>query len=135
MNLYNLLLEREKTSNPIRVCLIGAGKFGTMYLSQASRTPGIIISTIVDLNPSQAKQACIRSGIGETNITDNTISAISSENVDLVIDATGSPEAGITNALACCEHGKDIIMVNVEADALAGPLLAEKARQSNGSSF
>ena len=49
MNLYNLLLEREKTSNPIRVCLIGAGKFGTMYLSQASRTPGIIISTIVDL--------------------------------------------------------------------------------------
>ena len=60
MNLYNLLLEREKTSNPIRVCLIGAGKFGTMYLSQASRPPGIIISTIVDLNPSQAKQACIQ---------------------------------------------------------------------------
>ena len=131
MNLYNQLLEREKNRNPIRVCLIGAGKFGTMYLSQASRTPGITISTIVDLNPSQAKQACIRSGIGETDITDNTISAISSENVDLVIDATGSPEAGISNALACCEHGKDIIMVNVEADALAGPLLAEKARESN----
>jgi predicted homoserine dehydrogenase-like protein len=131
MNLHNLLLERDKNKNPVRVCLIGAGKFGTMYLSQASRTPGIIISTIVDLDPSQAKQACIRSGIADTHITEDTISAISAENVDVVIDATGSPAAGIANTLACCEHGKDIIMVNVEADALAGPLLAEKARQAN----
>jgi predicted homoserine dehydrogenase-like protein len=36
--------------------------------------------------------------------------------------------AGIRHALACCEHGKHIVMVNVEADCLAGPLLARRAR-------
>ena len=44
-----------------------------------------------------------------------------------MIDATGIPAAGIRHVLACCEHGKHIVMVNVEADALAGPLLARRA--------
>ena len=50
--------------------------------------------------------------------------------VDIIIDATGSPSAGIRHVLACCAHGKSIVMVNVEADALAGPLLARRAEQA-----
>ena len=130
MNLHRLLLERDATGNPVRVALIGAGKFGTMYLSQAGRTPGIHIAALVDLDPARAEAACTRTGIGETFITDDAMAVIASDDVDVVIDATGSPVAGIAHALACCEHGKHIVMVNVEADVLAGPLLAERARQA-----
>ena len=130
MNLHRMLLDREAAGNPVRVALIGAGKFGTMYLSQAGRTPGIEIAALVDLDPARAKAACARVGIGEPLITDDAMAAIAGDDVDVVIDATGSPAAGIAHALACCEHGKHIVMVNVEADVLAGPLLAERARQA-----
>ena len=55
---------------------------------------------------------------------------IAAPEVEIVIDATGSPAAGIRHVLACCRHGKHVVMVNVEADALAGPLLARKAREA-----
>jgi predicted homoserine dehydrogenase-like protein len=130
MNLHRMLLDREAAENPVRAALIGAGKFGTMYLSQASRTPGIEITALADLDPARAKDACVRANIGEPLITDDAMAVVASDSVDVVIDATGSPAAGISHALACCEHGKHIVMVNVEADALAGPLLAERARQA-----
>ncbi len=63
-------------------------------------------------------------------MTDDTASVIASPEIELVIDATGSPSAGIRHVLACCEHGKHVVMVNVEADALAGPLLAQRARDA-----
>jgi predicted homoserine dehydrogenase-like protein len=130
MNLHSMLLDREATGNPVRVALIGAGKFGAMYLSQAGRTPGIQIAALVDLDPARARDACTRAGIGAPLISDDAMAVIAGDDVDVVIDATGSPAAGIAHALACCEHGKHIVMVNVEADVLAGPLLAERARQA-----
>jgi predicted homoserine dehydrogenase-like protein len=130
MNLHSMLLDREAAGNPVRVALIGAGKFGTMYLSQAGRTPGIQIAALVDLDPARAKAACARAGIGAPLISDDSMAVIAGDDVDVVIDATGSPAAGIAHALACCEHGKHIVMVNVEADVLAGPLLAGRARQA-----
>ena len=48
--------------------------------------------------------------------------------LDVLIDATGSPPAGIQHATAAIEHGKHLVMVNVETDALVGPLLAERAK-------
>ena len=63
-------------------------------------------------------------------MTDDAAAVIASGAVDIAIDATGSPAAGIRHALACCEHGKHIVMVNVEADCLAGPLLARRAREA-----
>ncbi len=130
MNLHRMLLDREAAGNPVRVALIGAGKFGTMYLSQAGRTPGVEITTLVDLDPARARDACARAGIAAPPITDDAMAVIAGGGIDVVIDATGSPAAGIAHALAACEHGKHIVMVNVEADVLAGPLLAERARQA-----
>ena len=143
MNLHRLLLQREADKKPLRVGLIGAGKFGSMYLSQARRTAGIHLVAVADLDPPRAKQALLHVGweaaqLGASSfeaaaknrttiITDNSAAMIASPHVDIVIDATGSPSAGIAHVLACCEHGKHIVMVNVEADALAGPLLARKA--------
>jgi len=144
MNLHAMLRARADANNPVRVGLIGAGKFGTMYLSQAARTPGVQIMAIADLDPERARAACARVGgldpsaatfedarkSGNTHLTDDSMALVAADGLDVVIDATGSPAAGIAHALACCENGKHIVMVNVEADVLAGPLLAERARQA-----
>jgi len=118
MNLHSMLTAREQDGNPLRVGLIGAGKFGAMFLSQVNRAPGMHLVGIADLNPAGARESLKRVGWQEDH------------HIDIVIDATGSPAAGIAHVLACCEHKKHIVMVNVEADALAGPLLAQKARDA-----
>ena len=146
MNLHSMLQARAADAKPLRVALIGAGKFGSMYLSQARRTPGIHLVAVADLSPARAKAALLSVGwseeqlaaksldearrSGTTLLTDDTAAMIASDAVEIVIDATGSPAAGIHHVLACCKHGKHIVMVNVEADALAGPLLAQKAREA-----
>ena len=144
MNLHAMLGKRADDNNPIRVGLIGAGKFGTMYLSQAARTRGVQIMAIADLDPDRARAACARVGgldpsaasfedarkTGNTHLTDDSMALVAADGIEVVIDATGSPAAGIAHALYCCENGKHIVMVNVEADVLAGPLLAERARQA-----
>ena len=146
MNLHRLLLERAADQKPLRVALIGAGKFGSMFLSQVRRTPGLHLVAVCDLAPQRARESLQRVGwpaeqyaaaslgaarkSGTTFITDDTLAVIKSDDIEIAIDATGSPAAGIRHALACCEHGKHIVMVNVEADALAGPLLARRAAQA-----
>jgi predicted homoserine dehydrogenase-like protein len=67
---------------------------------------------------------------GTTCVSDDALRAIEAAETQLVIDATGHPPSGIRHALACCKHGKHVVMVNVEADALAGPLLAQRAREA-----
>ena len=146
MNLHHLLNARLAAGKPVRVALIGAGKFGSMFLSQARRTPGIHVVAVADLDIRRANESLARTGwdaahyrarsldeacrSGTTCVTDDAAGAIVSGAVEIVIDATGNPAAGIRHALACCEHGKHIVMVNVEADALAGPLLARRARSA-----
>ncbi len=133
MNLHSLLLAREAAGNPLRVGLIGAGKFGSMFLSQALRTKGLRIARIADLSPTRARDALLRVGWSADRlpaIGEDSDALIASDDVDIVIDATGSPAAGIRHVLGCCTHGKHIVMVNVEADALAGPLLARRAREA-----
>jgi predicted homoserine dehydrogenase-like protein len=146
MNLHSMLAARSQDGNPIRVGLIGAGKFGAMFLSQVIRAPGMHLVGIADLNPDGARESLNRVGWqpdqyvasslenaaknGTTHIIEDSLALIASDRIDIVIDATGSPAAGIRHVLACCEHKKHIVMVNVEADALAGPLLAKKARDA-----
>ncbi len=48
----------------------------------------------------------------------------------MIVEATGNPIVGIHHALRCFYHGRHLVMVNVEADALAGPLLARRAREA-----
>jgi predicted homoserine dehydrogenase-like protein len=146
MNLHSLLQQRASNNQPVRVALIGAGKFGSMFLSQAPRTSGLHVTAIADLNPARVAESLARVGwprersaarsiedaikTGATVITDDAMSVIASPHIEVVIDATGHPTAGIAHVLACCAHKKHIVMVNVEADALAGPLLAQRAREA-----
>ena len=146
MNLHSLLQQRQAEGRPVRVALIGAGKFGSMYLSQARRTPGIHMLAVVDLAPERAHASLARVGwppeahgaksldeaarTGTTAVIDDAMAAIAHPATEVVIDATGHPAAGIAHVLACCEQGKHIVMVNVEADALAGPALAARAKSA-----
>jgi predicted homoserine dehydrogenase-like protein len=146
MNLHRLLQDRAAEGRPVRAVLIGAGKFGSMYLSQAQRTPGLQILAVADLAPERARASLARVGwnadrygarsldeavkAGTTFVTDDVARAIAHPATEVVIDSTGSPAAGIAHVLACCEQGKHIVMVNVEADALAGPLLARRAKEA-----
>jgi predicted homoserine dehydrogenase-like protein len=146
MNLHRLLLARAAEGRPLTVGLIGAGKFGAMYLAQAKHTPGIHMVGIADLAPDRAKASLARTGwaparfaapsfaaaakSGATFVGDDAMALIAAPEIGIVIDATGNPAAGIRHALACCREGKHIVMVNVEADALAGPLLAQRARDA-----
>ena len=144
MSLYAKLAEREAAGRPVRIALVGAGKFGTMFLSQAARTPGLHVVGVADLAPERARQNLARAdwpherfdarSLSEaldrrtTWVTDETAALMAHPAVDVIIDATGQPAVGIAHALAAIAHGKHIVMVNVEADALAGPLLAARAR-------
>ena len=135
MNLHRLLKERESRGTPLRIGLIGAGKFGSMYLSQVRHTPGMRVTAIADLDSARARDALRRVGWSDSAISSLSFfsdarALIGQRDIDIVIDSTGSPAAGITHVLACCEHRKHIVMVNVEADALAGPLLAQRAREA-----
>ncbi|WP_075220430.1 NAD(P)H-dependent oxidoreductase [Acuticoccus yangtzensis] len=132
MFLYQKLLARA-LERPVRVCLIGAGKFGSMFLSQVPTTPGLDVVVIADLKPDGAKAACRAVGwdqsfVAATTFTDDTAAAIARDDVDVVIEATGHPAAGVAHARAAFRSGKHVVMVNVEADVLAGAALAREAR-------
>ena len=143
MNLAAKLRARAEAGRPVRIGLIGAGKFGSMFLAQAPRTPGFHVAAIADLSPRRACEALERVGWlreqyqaasiadavkrGATFVTDDAAAMIAASGIEVVIDATGHPPSGIRHALLCCAEGKHIVMVNVEADVLAGPLLARRA--------
>jgi predicted homoserine dehydrogenase-like protein len=133
VNLHAKLVEREAQGQPLRVGLIGAGKFGSMYLSQVRRTPGVRLTAVADLDEARARASLRRVGWSDGELASvayvaSGLALIGRDDVEIVIDATGSPSAGIAHVLACCERRRHIVMVNVEADALVGPLLARRAR-------
>lgn len=146
MNLYAKLLARQQAGQPVRVGLIGAGKFGSMFLAQVRHIPGMQLMGLADLSPDRARAALTATGWdvaaalapdfaaalrdGTTCITDDPEAMIAADGLDVIIDATGIPGAGIRHALLAARHGRHMIMVNVEADVLAGPYLADQFRSA-----
>ena len=144
MNLHSKLIEREAAGKPVTVGLIGAGKFGTMFLSQARLTRGMHVAGVADLDVARARSQLKTAGWPDgayaakslddahkahtTVVTDSAQSLIADPCIEVIVEATGVPGAGIHHALRSIENGKHIVMVNVEADALAGPLLARRAK-------
>ena len=106
-----------------------------MFLSQAPYTKGLNVFTICDLNIDKAKKACREVGWSEDQInniifTEDFEKAINDDEVDVVVEATGHPSSGIKHARTCFKYGKHVIMVNVEADVLAGPSLSAEANSA-----
>ena len=144
MNLYAKLQQRK--DNPLRVGLIGAGKFAAMYIAQVPKTPGVHLVGIADLKPDYAKQNLARVGwqaqqygagsldqalkTGQTHLSDDWQKLVAHPGIDIVIEATGNPPAAVEHALAAFRNKKHVVMVTVEADAFCGPLLAKKAAEA-----
>ncbi|HYF09232.1 MAG TPA: Gfo/Idh/MocA family oxidoreductase, partial [Acetobacteraceae bacterium] len=143
MNLHRMLAKRAEAGNPVHVAQIGAGKFGSMFLHQARRTPGMQVLGIADLSVPRARAALERvhwpAGsydaasldeavrTGGTHLTEDAMALIADPRVEVVVECTGDPAAGLRHARHAIAHGKHVVMVNVEADVLAGPLLAREA--------
>jgi predicted homoserine dehydrogenase-like protein len=145
MSLHAQLQQRAADGQPVRIGLIGAGKFGSMYLAQVPRTPGVHLVAIADLNPAAARtnlgrvgwnlaqsaaespQAAIKTGA--TWVTDDWRAVATHPQIDIVVECTGNPIAAVEHCLTAFEHGKHVVNVTVEADAFCGPLLARKAAE------
>jgi predicted homoserine dehydrogenase-like protein len=146
MNLHAKLLERAAQGRPLTVGLIGAGKFGTMYLAQVPNTPGVHLAGIADLSVDNARTNLQRVGwsaerycapsldvalkTGTTHVGENWEALVAHARIDIIVEATGNPIAAVDHALAAFAHGKHVVMVSVEADAFCGPLLAQRAQQA-----
>ena len=144
MNLSSMLHERAERGHPVRIALIGCGKFATMYLTQALNTRGIQIVGIADLDPGRAMRQLATAGWeaeryqardaaealvnGTTWLTDDAAGLIAIDELDVVVEATGIPAAGISHCRRAIAAGHHVVMVSVEADVVAGPLLAKEAR-------
>ena len=143
MNLYAMLRARAAQGKPLRVGVIGAGKFAAMYLAQVPKTPGIHLAGIADLAPANARtnlqrvgwkpEACSAASLDAavagqtTHVGDDWLALVSHPDIDIIVEATGNPAAAVTHALGAFRNGKHVVNVTVEADAFCGPLLARRA--------
>ncbi|MEU4895806.1 Gfo/Idh/MocA family oxidoreductase [Streptomyces sp. NPDC044780] len=146
MNLHSLLARRTRESGPIRVGVIGAGKFASMFLTQAVGAAGLHVVGVADLDVDRARSALHRTGwpaeryaaasfdealrTGGTHVTDSADDLIDVPGLEVVLEITGNPIAGAHHAGRAIEAGCHVVMVNVEADCMIGPVLAEKARKA-----
>jgi predicted homoserine dehydrogenase-like protein len=146
MNLYSKLQQRAAAGKPLRIGVIGAGKFGAMYIAQVPKTPGVHLVGIADLSPSAAKENLARVGWdaeryaagsldkalkeNRTHVGEDWQALVSHPQIDIVVESTGNPPAAVEHALAAFANGKHVVMVTVEADAFCGPLLARKAAEA-----
>jgi predicted homoserine dehydrogenase-like protein len=146
MNLYAKLREREAQGKPLRLGVIGAGKFAAMYIAQVPRTPGVHLVGIADLNPANAKANLDRTGWTaaqygagsldaalkerRTHIGEDWRALVAHPAIDIVVEATGNPVAAVEHALEAFRQRKHVVMVTVEADCFCGPMLAKKAAEA-----
>jgi predicted homoserine dehydrogenase-like protein len=139
----------ESTGKPIRIGLIGCGEMGTDIVTQCQQMTGITVAAISELNLDRGRQALKIAGRsdddgatadsagafaaavegGKTALVTDAQMICTSEHIDVVVDATGKPAVGAEIGLAAMEHGKHLVMMNVEADVTIGAYLSHEARR------
>ena len=146
MSLYRKLLHLQETGTPIRVGMIGAGKFGSMFLAQVRKLPGVQIVGIADLSierarsnlefigwPADALNARSAEDAAKTGgifLTEDALALAASPFIDVMIESTGDPIAAVNHIVSSFDHGKDVVNVTVEADSYCGAGLARRARDA-----
>lgn len=141
------LKERAESGRPIRIGLVGCGEMGTDLLSGVAQMDGLVVGAVSTRTPSRVLQAA-ETAYGEKghakevkNTTDMTMAMeqgliaatddldlmLKNELIDVVVDATGYPEAGAEIGIKTLENNKHLVMMNVEADVTIGPYLKHEA--------
>ncbi|MCT8991268.1 NAD(P)H-dependent oxidoreductase [Chelativorans sp. SCAU2101] len=143
------LAEREASGKPIRIGLIGSGEMGTDIVTRVTHMRGIVVGGIAEIKPEaalkaveiaygepgHARQAGSAAAVtqamesGRIAVTEDAGLLIESGLIDVVIDATGVPAVGAEIGLRAMEHGKHLVMMNVEADVTIGAYLKSEAER------
>ena len=144
------LARLEADGNPIRLGVSGAGWMGSGFLAQVAQVPGMEVAVLADADSESAWEAFLTRGVerehieeasatgpamdalrvGKRVVTGSYVLAAQLDDVDIVVDVTPSPASGAETAYACIQHGKDVVMVNIEADVTVGRILNQMARQA-----
>lgn len=145
------LLKLQDEGNPIRVGVSGAGWMGSGFVAQVAHVPGMDILVLADEDTQAARKALIASGIdnediveadqpgkamdalraGKRVVTGSYSLAPQIDMVDILVDVTWSPAIGAETAFASIQHGKDIVLVNIEADVTVGRILHKMANDKD----
>jgi len=143
------LAARAEGGTPIRIGLVGSGEMGTDIVARVAHMTGIEVGAISELNLPNARKAVdiaygdadrARSvttqdemhhaiGDGRIAITSDVSLLLNSGMIDVIIDATGIPSVGAEIGLSAMEHGKHLVMMNVEADVTIGAYLRHEAER------
>jgi predicted homoserine dehydrogenase-like protein len=144
------LEKRAAAGNPIRVAVSGAGWIGSGFVAQVAEMKGITVPVLADQDTGAAFRAFVATGVepgdiveastpghasdalwaGKHVITGDYTLAAQLDEVDIVADVTPSPAIGAQTALACIQHGKDLVLVNIEADVTVGRVLKRLAQKA-----
>ena len=148
--IYPELAKLEAEGKPIRVGVSGAGWIGSGFVAQVAHVPGMMVNVLADTDTQAAWQAFLATGVakdaivevdaasaamdalraGKVVVTGDYGLAAQLDAVDIVADVTPSPATGAETAHACIQHGKDVVMVNIEADVTVGRILKKLAREA-----
>lgn len=143
------LIQRESAGQPIRIGVSGAGWIGSGFLAAVNQMQGMRVTVLADRDPKLARDAFLATNLktedifetdsvglaedalraGKRIITASYELAAKLDSVDIVVDAGSSPATGAETAYACIENGKDIVLVNIEADVTVGRALKHLADQ------
>jgi predicted homoserine dehydrogenase-like protein len=144
------LLDLEAKGTPIRVAVSGAGWIGSGFVTQVARVPGMTVNVLADTDTAATRAAFEAIGVapddiveasgpgpamdalraGRRVVTGSYSLAAQLEAVDIVCDVTPSPAIGAETAYACIQHGKNVVLVNIEADVTVGRILKKLAREA-----
>lgn len=143
------LFQRAEAGKPVRIGLIGCGEMGTDIVTQVAQMDGVVVAAIADSRPGRALDAIAIAGRDRESAREaNTASAITAaiesgrtaivpdsslvaaaDLVDVIVDATGKPAVGAEIGLTAMQHGKHLVMMNVEADVTIGAYLKREAER------
>lgn len=144
------LIGLAKQEKAIKVAIVGTGKMGRGLVIQLSRIKGMLPQLVINRNGEKALNSLLKAGVRKDEIVvTNSLTKLNSalekgkfvvsEDMDLaakantihaIVDATGVPEVGAKLALVAIENRKHIIMLNVEADSVIGPILYKYAKEA-----
>ncbi len=150
MIIRHALQQRQAEGNPIRVGASGAGWMGSGFVTQMRLVPGMEVTVLADSDVDAARRAFLDNGIAAADIVETSSVSVAAgalkkgkrvitpaydlaaqlDDVDIVTDVTWSPAIGAETADACIRHGKDIVLINIEADVTVGHILNKRAQDA-----